>query len=412
MITRLLPMLLFFFFAQARGQITISGFIASAENDPDVKVLEQQVRYLDERPYRLSPVQRVEFRTQNRELIPHQQEFAIRVSPANPWEVKNNNRYFGSFQTVLSLQKEIALKEELVSRYRVIINYAFYEDLLRLMKERRKLLGDQISILQAQSGSSFFDADDFVDLQIEQMDRLVEIDEASFEMLSVLHEAGLLYGNPVGDSLSWNMQGLIDLSDIKHVTDSLHTLSTRSVSIEFQKQKIRMASNEYLLEKANINAGFLQTEFDNRRREQGRTPFNISLGITIPLVNPNKNDMAKRRLDIIESEYDLEETTLEENEQHRLTIDRLTRLLSRYDLLAARIKDYEDPEITRSLSLLQGGDPRVVAGFRKNLIKLKILLSKVRRDIMLAYTDYLAEADHLQKKPLINFLSGNLEIIK
>ena len=40
------------------------------------------------------------------------------------------------------------------------------------------MINDQIHILENQSGSSFFDADDYLDLQIDLVDASVELEQA------------------------------------------------------------------------------------------------------------------------------------------------------------------------------------------------------------------------------------------
>ena len=76
----------------ASAQVTLAEFIKSANEDPEVKTFSEQARYLEQRTYRLPFLQRLELRTQNRELLANQQEYALRVTPANPWEVRNNNK--------------------------------------------------------------------------------------------------------------------------------------------------------------------------------------------------------------------------------------------------------------------------------------------------------------------------------
>ena len=83
------------------GQVTISDFLRSANDAAEVKVFEEQVNYLQGKPYRLSPLQKLEFRTKNNQLDPSLQDYAIRISPANPWEIRSTNNYFKEYQASL-----------------------------------------------------------------------------------------------------------------------------------------------------------------------------------------------------------------------------------------------------------------------------------------------------------------------
>jgi hypothetical protein len=56
----------------ARAQVSISEFLRSATEDPEVKTFTEQNRFLQQKTYRLPFLQRLELRTQNRELLANQ----------------------------------------------------------------------------------------------------------------------------------------------------------------------------------------------------------------------------------------------------------------------------------------------------------------------------------------------------
>jgi hypothetical protein len=412
MIRRLIIFFLLGYCFAASAQLTVAEFIKSAERDPEVLTFKEQSRYLKTNPYQLPPVQRLEFRTQNRELMLEQQEFGLRLTPANPWEVRHNRNYFKTYESAIDLRSEIAFREALVNRYNAIIYYVYFKERAALIGYRGKLIEDQLSILQRQSGSDFFDADEFVDLQIDQMDRAIEFEEIQFSLLEKVYEIEKLYEHSVGDSLDWSVSNITDVNRITSIVDSLSSLSIASVLLAYQQRKIELAANEYKMEKANINAGFIQTEYDNRRQEQGRTPFNISLGVTIPIVNPNKGDMTKRQLDVIEAKYDLEEAKVEEKDKNITVREKLERLVKQYQTVGEKLRSYETGSLAGTLSVLERGDPRIIVKFNDNLVKLKTLLVRIRRDALLTYIEYLSTGDFIQQRPLLNYLSADLSVLE
>ena len=392
-----------------QAQITISDFIRSALQDPEIKTFDKQVAYLDGKPYKLSPLQKFEFRTQSRELQTNQQEYALRFTPANPWEIRNNNRYFKAYQSSLLFERDLILKEALTKRYVQIIYILYYSELKLLLDDMRQLVDNQVAILEKQQTSSFFDADDYVELKMKQLNRMVEVEEADFELQNQQQRVVRLYPEAHGQALTWNLDAVISIDRLESVVDSLTKASLVSASVEYQKQKIEMASREYALEKANINVGFLQTEFDQRRVEQDRSPINISFGVTIPITNPNKGDMAKRKLEMIEAEYDLEEAKHESQTDRVILQENVGNLIQRYRSLQLKIDQLEKGNLIQSLSALKGGDPLIVAQYREDIVKLEMLLLKLKREIYFAYIEYLSLADNLQQQPLVNYLSQNLE---
>jgi hypothetical protein len=391
------------------GQLSIDQFLLSATSAPSVKSLNEQVKYLRNKPYRLSPLQRLEFRTQNQELQSDQQEYALRITPANPWEIRSNNRYFKAYESSLVYENQIILKEALLERYYCVIEYLYNKELLSHKLENQKLLNDQTLILEKQSGSSYFDADEYLDLQVDHLDVTVELEEIEVDLTDQANQIDRLYGHFNKDEPTWDVSQIIDIDRIRFVVDSISTTALVNMSIAYQQQQVDLANSEYKLEKSNINTGFIQTEYDNRRAEQGRTPINISVGFTIPITNPNKGDMTKRKLEVIEAQHELEEVENMQKNDKTILQQRLSRLIKRYDDLKGKMAGLQSSTLAGTLSTIKGGDPRFILRFQENQVKLKIVLAKIRREILIAYADYLSFSDNLQQQPLRNYLTNGLD---
>jgi hypothetical protein len=114
-----------FFSFQGWAQLTVSDFIRSSIHAPEVHVFDDQISFLNQKSYRLSPLQKFEFRFRNREMMEGFNEYGLRFTPTNPWEMKYTNKYFQAFQGSLSLEREVLLKEVLVSRY-YLVAYTLY----------------------------------------------------------------------------------------------------------------------------------------------------------------------------------------------------------------------------------------------------------------------------------------------
>lgn len=387
------------------AQISVSQFIGSALKDPEVKTFDEKVSYLQRKPYRLSPLKEVEFRTQNRELLYTQQEYAIRLSPANPWEVRSNNRYFKAFETSLTMEREMVLKEALTERYYTLIEYLYYHEWKELSARSQLQLENQLAILDKQTGSTFFDADELVKVRIDQMDNSAQLEEISYDLSNLQHRISRLFPEAHRKETNWKLKDTPEMEQIKSICDSLALASYESVAVSYQQQKINLAKSEYALEKSNMNLGFFQTSYDRRRVNQDRTPYSISLGLNIPITNPNKGDMAKAKLDIIEAEYDLEETTREGETDRIIFEDKIAGLYNRYISLMRRVDELNNSNFAQTLSQIKGGDPLMLVKFNEQMLRLEVLLLKIRRDTLFAYIDYLAFTDKLQQRPLVNFLS-------
>jgi len=393
----------------ARAQSTLNDYLLTASSDEDLQSLEAQIAYLDEKPYRLSYLQKLEFRTQNRELITTQQEYAIRVNPANPWEVRNNNRYFSQLKETLQTRKGILMKETLVRRYMTAAEYIYLLELRDLKSEFYKLTQREIEILEQKTGSASFDAEDFVEAKMDGI--AAESDAIQTEVDLNIKASEIQTKLNSATKPDWRAADFVQVEDIGKLIDNIAPAGT-STGITLAQQSLELARREYHLEKANINVGFLQTEFDNRRVEQNRTPINISFGVVIPVTNPNKGDMAKRKLDMIEAENEIKETSVNQAIAFRLEKDKALQLIQTSNKLQTRITELEQSNLATTLSMMKGGDPLVVNRFQKELISLKVSKAKLRRQILESFIRLLAITDQIQKSPLTNYFSPTLEVIE
>lgn len=390
------------------AQVQISEFLRSAYDAVEVKTSQEQVAYLKTKPYKLSPLQKLEFRTQVREMSLEKQEYALRMQPANPWEIKSNNQYFRDYQTFLSTQSQLALKEALVERYGVMVDYIFYSELKQLAEEQVVLIEKQLAVLERQSASSFFDADEYVDLKIEHLEEVTEQEDASFGLLNQISVMNQLYPMLSGRTIELDWKKLISVERMERVLDSLKAKEVSSLLIVYRQQKLNLDNSRYKLEKSNMNVGYLQAEYDERRVEQDRVPYNIGLGITIPITNPNKGDMARQKLNAIEAEYELKQEEKIDRLNKENSYARAREMIQHYHLLKKKIDEMMNSELAKNLSNVKGGDPRIRIRYESSINKLHVVEAKLKRKIYNCYIDYLAVSDYLQQAPLINFLTNTL----
>ncbi len=410
--TVLIACLLVIAFSPSYGQVTVAEFIGSALEDPEVLTFQDQINYLNTKPYRLSPLREVEIRTQNRELLRTQQQWGLRLSPSNPLEMRSQNRYFREMNATIGYEKEFALKEALTVRYWTVIEYGYYNDLTMLLNEGTESLQQQLAILEKQSGSRYFDADDFVDLKIDNLDYAADLEEARFELENQSHRVARTYPAAHQKQVGWTLIGMIQPHRIRMVVDSLERIDAKTSWVAYQEQRIKLAQSHYELEKNNFNIGFIQGSYDYRRLNQDRNPVSISAGLSLPITNPNKGDMARRKLDKIEAEYDLQEEIHEAVTDKKILSDKVRGLVDRLESLEKRIRDLRESDLAPTLSAIRGGDPVVLIQFTQNLNKLHKLHLKVRRELFLSYVEYLAFTDHLQKDPLTDFFSPSLQKVR
>jgi hypothetical protein len=394
------------------AQSSFGSFIRAAKDDPAVSMFDLQVEYLNGKPYRLAPVQKLELRTETNQLDPSRQEYAVRMAPANPWELRQNNLYFKELKSSIALEKGIVLKEALLDRYTLIVELVTYAGLRDLAQRKLELTQTSLTMLEKQQLSGYFDGEDYVDLKLEEMDKGVELDEASYEADNAARKVTALFPDATPSVKSWTLADVITIGQIEKLLDSLQTTMPEATSLSYYQKKIDLADREFKLERNNINFGYVQAKYQDFRIEQGRKPWSIGLGVTIPVFNPNKGDMTKRRLESIESQQELKEAKVELGKDQIRLREQLRDLIASHRKIEEKIKALNVSSLARTLNSMQKSNPVAGVRFQGNLIKLEELALKLKQNILITYTEWLASTDALQQLPLTNYLSRNLETLR
>jgi hypothetical protein len=393
------------------AQTGFGGFIKTAHDAPTVTMFDLQVDYLNKKPYRLAPIQKVELRTESNRMDIARQEYALRINPANPWELRQNNRYFSALKSTIALEKGLMLKEVLVARYTLIIELVTFAGLKDLAQRELELTQTYIAMLEKQQLSGNFDGEDYVDLKLEEMDKSVDIDEALFEVENAARKVVAIFPEAANSVKSWSLNDVVSIAQIEKLLDSLETTTPEATSLNYFQQKINLADSEYDLKKNNINLGYFQAKYEEFRITNGDRPWSIGFGVTIPIVNPNKGDMAKRKLESIESQQEFKEAKLEYTKDQIRLRGQLTDLITSYRNIEEKIKTLNVSALARTLSSMQKSNPVAGVRFQTNIIKLEELALKLRQNILITYTEWLASTDALQQLPITNYLSKHLEIL-
>lgn len=409
---RLLWMICVLFSLSARAQVTVGEFLNSVFEEPILKSFEAQAEYLNNKSvYRLAPIQKLEFRTESNQLDRTRQDYGLRINPANPFEVKRTTQYFKTYQELLYLDRDRTLKELLYARYLVIIGWVYYQEILELKEEDKKTTEKLLAILEGQRFSGLFDAEDYMELKMEQVDKIIEVEETLFEIDNQKRSVDALYNGARLKSVSWPVSTLISLERLEVVVDSLFNLSARAGEAAYREKQIDLAKREWQLEKSNINMGFLQTEYQERRIAQNRRPWSISMGITIPVFNPNKGDMTKRKLEMLEAEGEFNAAKNDQLAGREINREKIKSLIKRYRDVQTMVQSLNVGAVAATLQQIKDTNPIAVVRMQNNLIKLKVMAARLRQEIYLGYLDFLSSAEVLQQQPVKNFLVNDLQII-
>jgi hypothetical protein len=391
------------------GQVTVNTFLNSAGQATELESYANQINYLQTGQYRLSPIKGVELRTQNNQLGSGKQQYGFRINPANPWEVKYTNRVFQSQKAALVLEKELALKDQLAQRYELVNEVAYLNEMKTLREAMLQNTQYMVSSLEQQKASSFFDAEDYVGVKLNEMEDQIDSESFDFETAQKLKEFEILFSVKETALPQWTYGTIISLPQIEKLADSLMATPLFLTRLAYRQEKVKLADYEHALQKANINPGFIQTEYTPYRLAENKNTMGFSMGVNIPLFNPNKADMAEKKLDLLEAQSDLNLEKKEAEAEVKKLYGSLKHSLMRYKSLEQKLKAYQEKEILKSVNALTQNNPQISLKFNGQLLKLQKIQLQLKSEIYQTYINLLTASDLINQKPLINFLSNGLE---
>ncbi len=385
------------------GQVGMDEFLEAALEAPAVKAFDNQNAFLQSNPYRLSLIRGLEFRTESNQLDPQRQDFALRLNPSNPWEVKRNNQYFQAYHEVLNLDRDRELKKVLKIHYDAVINWVYLEEQKKLKEEERLQTQTLIQILEAQRFSNFFDSKDYAELKIDQVEKAVALEEIYFEEDEQRSKIELLYPQAKNQIISWSLGELISISAIEQWVES-HQSTPLKGEVAYREKRVELAQSEWALEKSNLNIGYLQAQYQQFRIEQDRNPWSIGLGVRLPIFNPNKGNMTKRKIEVIEAQGDLAGAKIEQQAGLELVKKKLETLTTRYNNMQRQLDSLNIDTMAANLQEIEDSNPIIVVRLKRSLIKSRNIEARLRKEIYLAYIEYLGYSELLQQLPLKNYL--------
>jgi len=172
-----------------------------------------------------------------------------------------------------------------------------------------------------------------------------------------------------------------------------------------------MAKQSYNIQKSNINTGFIQGNYLQGNIAKDKTPWSFVAGITIPINNPNKGDMARKQLLVIEANQKKQVTEIRINEEKAIVSDKLNSLIARYKSTQAKIDAVNMASLSSTLSSMRENNPLVIVKLNSNVLKLELILVKLKQTIMFNYLEFLSIHDKLQQRPLVNYLSPSWSLL-
>jgi hypothetical protein len=390
-------------------QSTLDAFLSAALRDPAYTAYEgQEAVFSKPGTYGLPWVPNLEFRTRNNELLDSRQQYALRADVGNPWQIQSNQRYFKGVRTAKSLEQQLLLKKLMRERYELALEYWYAAERVSIM-EKLKALRQQISAAMVQrSGSADFDAEQYLNSELDVISRTADLQEAEFERALARAKIIKVQG---GSDAGLDLSGMIDVEGVHKVLSKQDTAGAL-VEIELLKQEIANSEQRMKTDRLNFDLGFLQGMYAPYKAERGDGVFGLAAGVTIPLFNQNRDDIARERLKVIERKGALEQFRQREAGRRQAEIQLALTQIAQYTRTDSLVQDLRKRQMNLAAALSKDYNPTVELKYQEKLLQLDALKLRIKREIFRQYIACLDNDGRLHQRPLVNYLSAGLDVME
>lgn len=386
------------------SQHTVNDFLLTAFESGNLSTYQSQINFLRPGNYRIPIVDELELRMSNDEQTLDDVRYQVRVRPSNPWKIRRNNALFVATKAQLSFRETLQVKENLLDRYELAIEYFELFKSLTITQKRYELARKKTEIFQQNMESDLFNARDFADSKLNQIEELEQLDEQLVELNASQSMIELLL-NSTG--LNWEDFDLISIERISETAQKIALQTYSSAELDYINARLEVAKQEVRVEKADFDFGFVQAEYAPFRNNDN-AEVGFSLGINIPIFKNNKPQIAERTLDAIDLSNELTAERASDSLQRVIEYEYLLRLIDHHAQVEQQVQDLNLAELKNSLARSENYDPITILELEEGALKLDEILHRSKFRILEQYLDFLFAYDMLQQQPAKNYLSQEL----
>lgn len=402
------PLIVFLLTARlAHAQrLPLTKFLSSARVDPSVTGFDDQLDWFDQKRYRLPLVNELELRTQNNVMINGRQQYRARLEFTSPWQIRENNSYFRQQRDLKEIRRRSALQEALRKRYLLAVRWLAARERLALLRDIEKLSVRRLEILEGLAGSDRFNPDSYVESRSDLVTRMVDRQEAEAFLALLETEMAVLARSPGGAPES---PGKVILPEtIAALSD---TLSTRMDVTDWKAQikAVELAEQKQKLDRTRLSFGWVQGLYAPYRAGTENHPTGFAVGVTIPVFQKNKDDVARSELNILEEKARLESGLLDRSVSQASRFAALRQQLRLYENASGWLDSLDITGLGPAHLVMRNSDPMSDIRHRIQKNRLELVRQEVKSRLLEQWIQLLDGLDLLAEEPWINFLSEDLK---
>lgn len=396
---KLIVALILFSGFSAYAQFSVEDYLSAPFQSAEITGLAEQLDYINDESFRSPLFREMEMRIRSKDLNASPEDVRLRLGFINPMERRANKNYENTQTEYLEIKYKYEANLILANRYKQLIKHfhlSKYAEMLTAEISQLLAAYEQIQ-LQKASFKEWVETDE----RILKKELKREDVNTSIEMMEYL--IGEILGN--NEAIRWDNFEVISVARMQDILLPDTVLLSREVELALKSYELEQ--DAYDVEKAESwsNIGYFQAEYEIDKDNGLNENLGFQLGISLPLFNPDKPKLQRKKLELLEQEYKVQEVKNESSvDQYKLdkkfrkyirSYQQVTERLDNLELLGKNIS-YDDME--EFLALIN---------YHGNLSTLK---QEIYLDCLDTYIDILALSGRLSEAPYVNYLSNELSL--
>ncbi len=410
-----LVIIYFFFFLfslpKAECQFSMENFLAGARDDQDIRRVEDKLDFLKKNNFNSPWLRETEVRLRSNDFNFSLEDFRLRFSPTNPWQMRANKLYYKVQQDQLNMEYLYVLNQSLRTRYDLLIEHYHVLQLEKLNKKKYSYYSDVLKIIGQYGSTMNLDVKDLIDADEAQLQSRLEWKNMVYsreEIESLIRDISGFTGHI---DIDWEQSEIVDVEDIKRiVTEIQNEVDLTNLYIAQVEKKNELSAARMRVERteARKNIGYLQAEYDTERGKSFDHHAGYQIGLAIPLTNPDKPDLNRRKIKLMDDETELNKQRITIARRQNLLKLRLDHLIDQYEFVAKKTEILKQNKVLDITGPEKTPDPDKFLKLREYQLKLEEKKIEILKDLYEAYISYLDYTGSLVRQPVKNYLSKYL----
>ncbi len=382
------------------GQFDVNTYLAQSSNDLEIQLLNAQWDYLNDTDFRSPFLREVEFRVRARDFNTGPDDYRFRLSPLNPYERRANKQFASSLDEQMGSQRMVDYSSVLESRYQLLIKHIYlkqYSNLegsskvyyRQLLEAKSKIRGNAKDLIELDRR--------ILSVDLKQDDLKAELDRVEYLIRS---------GYNFDGDISWDNYSLVSVETIQTQLSLLNFYNPEAnILVQNEKNKIRVAETDLEINRQESfsNIGFVQAEFRPYRGESFGETMGMQIGFQLPIVNPDRPDLERRKLRLIEDQNDVQEMERKVEISLFNYKNSLEATIRKYERVTIKLGSLQKFAISASLSNVAS-----LLELREYRDELQEMQLDMYSQILSTYIQWLQYKGKLAEVPYRNYLSNEI----